>query len=418
MPWKPGRRAPKIRRLLVLGAGPIGVEAALHAALRGWDVRILEAGRPAEHLLAWGHLRMFSPWEMNCSAAGLEVLEAQGERPFDDPKHCPTGRAFARDYVVPLTRTPFLLGRVETGCRVVGVSRDRTLKGDLTGDPVRGLRPFRVLARRGRRDILFESEVVIDASGTYGQHRSLGNGGLPAPGEPDAADRIDYRPVDFSARRREFAGKSILLLGGGHSAMTAAVALKSIASESARTRVSWAVRTDRQPYFKRVPDDPLPERDRLVVEAAAIAAGAARGFTFLPGATVEAIAAPGGRRSGARGRLRVALRSGSRDQEVAVDRIVAHVGFQPDRDLYSELQVHESYASAGPMKLAAALLGAGSGDGQPQPASSAEVLTNPEPGFFVLGAKSYGRNSNFLLRTGVEQVRTLLAAIGPARLVA
>ena len=413
--------------MLVLGAGPIGVEAALHAALRGWDVRVLEAGRPAEHLLAWGHIRTFSPWEMNCSVAGLEVLAAQGQRPFDDPGHHPTGRALARDYVVPLTRTPFLLGRVEAGCRVLGVSRDRTLKGDLVGDPMRGLRPFRVLASRKGREVLFESDVVIDATGTFGQHRYLGNGGLPAPGELDAGDRIDYRPVDVTARRREFAGKSILLVGGGHSAMTTAVALKSIVSETAPTRVTWAVRTDRQPYFARVPDDPLPERDRLVVEAAAIAAGSARGFTFIPGATIEAIAGAAsrarranraGRRPARGGRLRVTLRTPRGEQQVAADRILAQVGFQPDRGIYSELQVHECYASAGPMKLAASLLGAGSADCLSQPASSAEVLTNPEPGFFILGAKSYGRNSNFLIRTGIEQVKTLLAAIGPARLVA
>jgi len=419
-----GRPAPTTRRMIVLGAGPVGVEAALHAALRGWDVSVLEAGRPAEHLLAWGHIRMFSPWEMNCSAAGLEVLEAQGERPFDDPKHHPTGRALARDYVVPLTRTPLLRGRVLSGCHVLGVTRDRTLKGDLVGDPVRGLRPFRVLARRGGREVVFESEVVIDATGTFGQPRRLGNGGLQAPGEFAAADRIDHRPVDFSERRRDFAGKSILLIGGGHSAMTAAVALKSIAAESPRTRVFWAVRSDRQPYFRRIPDDPLPERDRLVVEAGAIAGGAGEGFTMIPAATIEAIATSSPQARRARGNvtarrpLRVTLRTSGGERQVAVDRILAHVGFQPDRGIYAELQIHECYASAGPMTLAAALLGAGGADCLSQPASSAEVLANPEPGFFILGAKSYGRNSNFLIRTGVEQVRTLLAAIGPARLVA
>jgi len=36
-----------------------------------------------------------------------------------------------------------------------------------------------------------------------------------------------------------------------------------------------------------------------------------------------------------------------------------------------------------------------------------ETLLNPEPGFFILGAKSYGRNSQFLLRTGWEQVNAV-----------
>jgi hypothetical protein len=35
----------------------------------------------------------------------------------------------------------------------------------------------------------------------------------------------------------------------------------------------------------------------------------------------------------------------------------------------------------------------------------ASTLQNPEPNFYILGMKSYGRASNFLLRTGFEQVR-------------
>ena len=403
----------KSRRLVVLGAGPIGIEAALHAALHAWDVRVLEAEKVAEHLLAWGHIRMFSPWEMNCSAAGLEVLDAQGQRPWDDPHRCPTGKEWARDYVLPLAQTPFLRGRVVTGCRVIGVSRDRTLKGDLIGDPVRALRPFRILARKNGRDVVFESDVVIDATGTFGQPRRMGNGGLPAPGEVESAHRIEYRPVDFASGGREYAGRRILLVGAGHSAMTAAVALRDLARRAPRTRVFWVVRSERQPYFRRIPDDPLPSRDRLVVEAAAIAAGAASGFAFIPGASVESIVSPG-----KRGPLRVGLRTPGGSRTVVADRILGRVGFQPDRALYGELQVHECYASAGPMKLAAALLGAGSADCLSQPAPGIDALTNPEPGFFILGAKSYGRNSNFLFRTGIEQVKTLLAALGPARLVA
>ena len=61
------------------------------------------------------------------------------------------------------------------------------------------------------------------------------------------------------------------------------------------------------------------------------------------------------------------------------------------------------------MKIAAALLGAtGGGDCLAQPAPEAEVLTNPEPGFFILGSKSFGRNSAFLIRTGLAQIRALL----------
>ena len=45
------------------------------------------------------------------------------------------------------------------------------------------------------------------------------------------------------------------------------------------------------------------------------------------------------------------------------------------------------------------------------PAQGAKALRNPEPNFFILGAKSYGRNSNFLLRTGFTQVREVFTLI-------
>ncbi|HEX5757608.1 MAG TPA: flavoprotein, partial [Thermoanaerobaculia bacterium] len=63
----------------------------------------------------------------------------------------------------------------------------------------------------------------------------------------------------------------------------------------------------------------------------------------------------------------------------------------------------------------AALLGAAGGDCLSQTSHGVEVLTNPEPGFFILGAKSYGRNNTFLMRAGWEQVAEvfgLLAARG------
>ena len=39
-------------------------------------------------------------------------------------------------------------------------------------------------------------------------------------------------------------------------------------------------------------------------------------------------------------------------------------------------------------------------------------VRQPEPGYFVLGMKSYGRDSNFLLKRGFEQVREVMAMIG------
>ena len=92
--------------------------------------------------------------------------------------------------------------------------------------------------------------------------------------------------------------------------------------------------------------------------------------------------------------------------------VVANVGYRPDRDLYAELQVHECYATGGPMKLAASLMKQTSTDCLAQHSSGPETLLTPEPNFYVLGAKSYGRRSNFLVSAGLEQIRDLFRILG------
>jgi hypothetical protein len=44
------------------------------------------------------------------------------------------------------------------------------------------------------------------------------------------------------------------------------------------------------------------------------------------------------------------------------------------------------------------------------------MLMHPEPDFFTLGMKSYGRTPNFLLRTGHEQIATVLDHLEPPAL--
>src|SRR3989442_5779455 len=178
------------RRLLVIGAGPVGLEAALHALHLGYDVRVLEAGRVGENVVSWGHVRMFSPWEMNCSSRGLAILSRHGLRPFVDGRAAPTGREYLARYLLPLRSCPPLLGIVRERTRVMAVSRDATLKQDRPGDRARALKPCRVLAESGVRQEIHEAEVVLDVSGTYGRARELGNGGIPGAREKGAAAGI------------------------------------------------------------------------------------------------------------------------------------------------------------------------------------------------------------------------------------
>jgi hypothetical protein len=309
----------------------------------------------------------------------------------------PTGDQLVDRVLAPVAST--LGERVQVGTRVRAIAREGLLKHEEISSDERGRRPFRLLVAGPDGDERVEhADVVLDCTGTYGNPNALGDGGIPAPGESSLGARIDRHLPDFARAAAGWAGRRILLTGSGHSAQTAAQALAALAREAPGTEVVWAVRGgDRS--FGAVAGDPLRARAELNREAASLAAGASDAVDVQFGVVCDRMAER-------EGRVTVALRNGSVD-EVEVDRVLALNGCTGDASLYRQLQVHECYATAAPMKLSAALL-AQSGDGPADCLSLAppgpETLVNPEPGFFILGAKSYGRNSQFLFRIGWEQV--------------
>jgi thioredoxin reductase len=395
-------------RVAVLGAGPIGLEAALAARQLGYPVRVYEKGRLADAMQRWGHIRLFSPFGMNSTPRGRDAIRSEfpaHEFPGDD--ECVTGRQHVAAYLEPLAKTRLLRDCLATETIVIGVGRHRLLKTDSPGDAQRAAQPFRLLVREKGKERVDEADIVLDCTGTYGQHRWMGDGGIPAPGEVAAEPQIAYGLDDvLGDRKAHYAGKTTLVVGGGYSAATSVCALAELAREHPETWVVWLARATGTQPIKRVLNDPLKERDRLAVRANTLATRADGNVEFHPGALVQAVEGLGQDKG-----FRVTALVGKASRTWEVDRIVANVGFQPDTRLYRELQVHECYASQGPMKLAAALLGKSGGDCLQQKSHGPETLRNPEPNFYILGAKSYGRNSHFLLRLGFEQVRDVFALI-------
>src|SRR6516164_8163612 len=97
-------------RIAVLGAGPVGLEAALYARALGLPVTVYERGRIAEHVQRWGHVRLFSPFGINATPLGRAALKAENPRhelPADGD--CVTGRDYAAAYLEPLAMTGRLI---------------------------------------------------------------------------------------------------------------------------------------------------------------------------------------------------------------------------------------------------------------------------------------------------------------------
>jgi hypothetical protein len=392
------------RRIAILGAGPIGLEAALYARALGFEPIVFERGEVAENVRRWGFVELFSPWSLNVSPLGLEALGGLGGS-APDPERCPSGEELRERYLLPLAS----LLEIRPHHEVLGIARSGFLKSEAIGGKERGLRPFRLLVRR--RDGAEEccrAEIVIDATGVYHQPCSLGDGGLPAAGEEAARSSIDYHLPDIlGAERRRFASRRVLLIGSGYSAATALAALITLQREAPATEVVWARRDRRGRPFTIFEGDPLPGRAALGRLGNDIAAAPPAGWRLLRGAGAERLERLG---EG----WRVTFRDVETGELIDIDaqRILALVGYRPDLGIHRELQVHHCYASEGPMKLAAALLGSsGGGDCLAQASFGPNSLLNPEPGFFIIGQKSYGRRSDFLLKIGREQVRDVFRLI-------
>lgn len=392
------------KRIAIIGAGPIGLEAAMFARLRGFEVVVLEKGTVAANVRSWGHVRLFSPFAINSSEWGRGAL-SELSLPTNDALL--TGAELFEQYLHPLSQHLLLADCVQENTRVIKIGKRHLWKGDAIGNRSRLESPFTLLIESATTgEGLIEADFVLDCSGTFGNHNWLGDGGVPAIGERQLSERIDYCVPDIAGKdRARFASRRTLVVGNGYSAATAIVALGELADQDAPAEVYWLTRRVADAPLPLIDGDSLVGRVELTARANELAAEADSRITWLPASFVLEIATDDD------GNVRVTVeksaeQGGSSCKVLTVDNVIANVGYHPDRSLHEELQIHECYASQGPMKLAAALMGETSADCMTQSSPGSDTLRNPEPGFFILGAKSYGRDSRFLLRIGLEQIQS------------
>ena len=399
-------------RIAILGAGPIGLEAALYARYLGYKVQLFERGESAAaNVLAWGHVRLFTPFGMNASSLGIAALQAQNDswQP-PAPDEFLSGAELYQRYWRPLAESDLVAGVLQCETEAVAIGRQGWLKKEGVGDELRGETPFALLLRHAdSSETLAAADVVIDCTGTFGNHNWLGQGGIPALGETSAAHKIEYGLPDVLGDAKEhFAGKHTLVVGAGYSAATVLTQLAMLSDET--TRATWITRSESNTPIRRIEGDRLEARDELAKQANALAAGAGVSGKEASVAHYAATSIMAVEYRAETDDFEVEL-AGAQKGKFVFDRIVANVGYHPDNKIYSELQVHECYASGGPMKLAAQL-GGGSADCLDQSSCGPASLLNPEPNFYLLGSKSYGRNTQFLLSIGLEQIRDLFTIIG------
>lgn len=376
--------------VVVIGAGPQGLAVAAHLTERGNDVVVLERGPgPAAAVSEWGHVRLFSRWSELTDAAARRMLEPSGW--VAPTSGYPTGAEWVERYLAPLAES--LGERVRYSTTVTGVARrgrDRVVDSGRRGQPF-VVHTLDADSMEGRID----ARAVVDASGTWNLPNPAGADGLPALGEKGLGSRISYRiPDDVSA----FAGQHLVVIGSGHSAAHAVLRASELARRNPGTRVSWLMRrgTSARALGGGAADD-LPERAALggrarkVVESGLI--------DIVTGFRVAEFQEEGGE-------LTIVAENGQ--QVTGVSHVFALTGFRPDLSILSEVRVAVDTSLEAVAGIAAEIDPNVHSCGSVG-ATGARELTQPEDGFFIIGAKSYGRAPTFLALTGFEQARSVAA---------
>ncbi|MGD9703914.1 MAG: NAD(P)-binding domain-containing protein [Acidimicrobiia bacterium] len=387
---------PSTLPVAVIGAGPVGLAAAAHLHERGIPFVVFEVGDDvAASVRDWAHVQLFSPWSYDIDPAARRLLEADG---WDAPDHAehPTGGELIERYLEPLALLPEISVGLRTNRLVIGITRAGTDKITTDG---RGEAPFVVTTDGPYGVERTLARAVIDASGTWLRPNPLGADGQPAIGEHSAGDLVDYGIPDvLGVDRRRYARRRVAVIGSGHSAQNAVRDLAALAVRYPYTTITWIVRrAETGQMFGGKADDRLPERGRLGADAHSLverdAVRLVTGFRtdrIAYGPDGATIVAADGRELG------------------PFDRIVAATGFRPDLGPLSELRVDVDPALESARALAPLIDPNVHSCGSVPPHGVSE-LVHPEPGLYIVGAKSYGRAPTFLLATGYEQVRSVVA---------
>ncbi len=354
-------------KIAILGAGPIGLEAALYAAHLGLPYTVYDLGSIGEFVGRWGFSKMYTPFRHNRTELGFRWLQ----------KHLPhhtlpaetdylTGAEYREQYLLPLAQSLGVEDHFKLQTTVLSVGRNSDRKVHATGRTT----PFRLLLRANQVERIATADVILDCTGTFARPNWLGAAGIPAVGELASRQHISYWPEDvLGSKKSQYQGKSILLVGHGLTAATMVCQLMDLAEENPATWVTWLANSNQSQPIRRLPNDPFRERDRLAMRANALATRCDGNLEFHAGVSIEEVNVPGSDKE-----VSVTVRQGGSLQTFKAEKLIALVGYKPDANMTAELPVNE-------------------------------------PGYYVLGQKQHGRQPGFVIADGHRQVRKAFAEI-------
>jgi thioredoxin reductase len=385
----------------VIGAGPVGLAATAHLQLRGIPFILFEAGSTvASNILSWKHIRVFSPWKYNIDKAARQLLR---DTPWQSPddEGLPTGAELFNQYLKPFYELSFIKSNTFLNSKVISIGRKNLDKMKTAG---RHNVPFVIQVLHDGEVKQFEAKAIIDASGTWNSPNPIGSGGMYAVGEVENSDKIFYGIPDILGDYLgKYKNKNVLVVGSGHSSINAILELDKLKDKYPETEINWVLRKKNlKDVYGGQENDTLKARGSLGIKIEELVNND-RLNVYTPFQIQQIVKKEG--------RLRVVGYQGDQKFSLpAVDEIISNTGSRPDFSFIREIRLSIDPSLESVHQIAELIDPNVHSCGTVRPHGEKE-LRHPEKDFYIAGSKSYGRAPTFLMATGYEQVRSIVAAI-------
>ncbi|GAB6258516.1 FAD-dependent oxidoreductase [Peribacillus sp. N1] len=382
----------------IIGGGPVGLAAAAHLLKKGEKFIVLEAGDSVgSSMLEWGHVRMFSPWQYNIDQTAKELLEKSGWT-SPNPEALPTGRELVEEYLLPLSNLPEINENILLQAKVVGVAKkahDKLKTGK------RDTVPFQLYVEVNGDTTVIEAKAVIDSSGTWSNPNPILSNGIWTNAERKLHNQIHYGIPNVVQLENRYQNKSIMVIGSGHSAINALLDLATLQHKFPDTKIYWVLRKKQiHEVYGGQENDGLAARGELGVRIQQLVESGR--INILTPFHIDGVYPTNGKITV------VGELDGEKTTIGDIDEIVVSTGFRPDTSFLNEIRINLDSAVESIDALAPLIDPNIHSCGTVRPHGEQE-LRHPEKNFYIVGMKSYGRAPTFLLATGYEQVRSVVA---------
>ncbi|MET4559610.1 thioredoxin reductase [Lysinibacillus parviboronicapiens] len=383
--------------IVIIGAGPIGLAAAAHLVEQNQSFILLESGKEIAHnIRTWGHVTLFSPWRYNINKAAKALLEGTDWKE-PDLETIPTGHELIDLYLKPLAELAQIKPYIQLNSKVVGISRQLN---DKMKSKNRVNQSFKVYVEKGEDVNIIEAKAVIDATGTWGNPNPANSTGVWLQTEKVLADHIEYGIPDIKRNSTRYANKKIVVIGGGHSAINTLLSLAELQQENPATKLIWIMRKKSvEEAYGGEEKDALEGRGALGIRIHELVDTGK--FEVVTPFYISMVNKD--EKINIVGTL-----NGKQKVLTGFDELIVNAGNRPDFTINSELRLSIDTATESVQALAP-LIDPNEHSCGTVRAHGEEILRQPEKGFYIVGAKSYGRAPTFLMATGYEQVRSITA---------